>query len=144
MCNSGEKVNARMYEPTRALISDFFPEILSKDSISLDHDDSTTSERFSDTGHFESHEVSNNHEELDSNNDPRKILSDIRRKNLNININFLEGRFDALKLLVEDKLDVLVVTETNIDASYPTSQFTIKGKIATNMEAGFLFTYESI
>ena len=65
--------------------------------------------------------------------DPRVILSDIRRKNLNrpiighININFLESKFDALKLLIEDILDILVVTETKIDASYPTAQFEING-----------------
>ena len=65
--------------------------------------------------------------------DPSVILSDIRRKNLNrpiighININFLESKFDALKLLIEDILDILVVTETKIDASYPTAQFEING-----------------
>ena len=65
--------------------------------------------------------------------DPRIILRDIKKKNLNrpiighININFLESKFEALKLLIEDILDVLVVTETKIDASYPTSQFEING-----------------
>ena len=149
MCNSGEDLNALVCtnQPAHtdtpeivisdnhndSFISEFFPEILSEDSKSLDHDDSSASEIFSDNGHFESHKVSNNNEELDLNNDPFKILSDIRRKNLNrpiighININFLEGKFEALKHLVEDNLDVLVVTETKIDASYPTSQFAIKG-----------------
>ena len=68
-----------------------------------------------------------NCERLDLCEDPSIILSDIRRKNLNrpiighININFLESKFEALKLLIENILDVLVVTETKIDESYPTS-----------------------
>ena len=77
--------------------------------------------------------TSNKHNDFDLDNNPSKVLSEIRRKNLNrpivghININFLEVKFDALKLLIEDKLDVLVITETKIDDSYPTSQFEIKG-----------------
>ena len=57
----------------------------------------------------------------------------MRRKNLNrpiighININFLESKFEALKLLIENILNVLVVTETKIDESYPTSQLEING-----------------
>ena len=57
----------------------------------------------------------------------------MRRKNINrpiighINIICLENKFEADKLLIEDIIDVLVVTETKIDASYPTSQFEING-----------------
>ena len=74
-----------------------------------------------------------NCERLDLCEDPSIIISEIRRKNLNspiighININFLQTRFEALKLLIENILDVLVVTETKIDESYHTSQFEING-----------------
>ena len=65
--------------------------------------------------------------------DPRVTLSKIRRNNLSrviighININHLAGKFENLTYLIKDKLDVLVITETKIDESYPTSQFIIEG-----------------
>ena len=65
--------------------------------------------------------------------DPSKILSQLRSKTLSrpiighININFLEGKFEALKSLIKHTLDIFVVTETKIDESYPTSQFKIEG-----------------
>ena len=74
-----------------------------------------------------------NCERLDLCEDSSIILSDIRRKNLNrpiighINIHFLESKFEALELLIENILDVLVVTETKIEESYPKSQFEING-----------------
>ena len=80
-------------------------------------------------GNSEIQENPENCERLDLCEDLSIILSDIRRKSLNrpiighININLLESKFEALKLLIEDILDVLVVTETKIDALYPTCQF---------------------
>ena len=65
--------------------------------------------------------------------DPSKILSQCRSKNLSrhiirhININFLESKFEALKSLIKDTLDIFVVTETKIDESYTTSPFKIEG-----------------
>ena len=97
-----------------------------------DHSDSLLVETFPNLECVECSNTSNNYDESDSEN-PSKVLREIRRKNINrvvighININFLEGKFDALKLLIEDKVDVLVVTETKIDDSYPTSQFEIRG-----------------
>ena len=67
------------------------------------------------------------------NNDPCVILSKIRKKNLNrviighIYINHLAGKFEDLKYLIKDKLDVLVITETKFDDSYPSSQSIIEG-----------------
>ena len=74
-----------------------------------------------------------NYENLNQGKDPRKILNLIKSKNIyrpiigHININFLEGKFEALKLLVESAIDILVVSETKIDASYPVAQFKING-----------------
>ena len=65
--------------------------------------------------------------------DPSKILSELRGKNLNrpiighININLLESKFEALESLIKDTLDVLVVTETKIDESYPLPSLSLKG-----------------
>ena len=61
--------------------------------------------------------------------DPHVILSNIRKKNLNkvilghLNINHLSGKFEDLRYVIKDKMDVLVLTETKIDDSYPTSHF---------------------
>ena len=74
-----------------------------------------------------------NYENLNQGKDPRKILNQIKSKNIyspiigHIHINFLEGKFEALKLLVESAIDILVVSETKIDASYLVAQFKSNG-----------------
>ena len=56
--------------------------------------------------------------------DPHVILSNIRKKNLNkvilghLNINHLSGKFEDLRYVIKDKMDVLVLTETKIEDSY--------------------------
>ena len=44
-----------------------------------------------------------------------------------MNINTLENKFEALKLIVKDKLDILVLVETKLDDSFPENQFIIEG-----------------
>ena len=44
-----------------------------------------------------------------------------------LNINFIENKFEALVSLVKDKLDIIMISETKIDESFPESQFTIEG-----------------
>ena len=44
-----------------------------------------------------------------------------------LNINFLENKFEALESLVEGKVDILLISETKIDASFPLNQFILKG-----------------
>ena len=44
----------------------------------------------------------------------------------NLNINSISNKFDQLKLLVRGKVDILVITETKLDSTFPTSQFLIK------------------
>ena len=61
------------------------------------------------------------------------MLSNLRKRNPNkviigsININFLAGQFEAIKGFIKSKLDILVLQETKIDSTYPTSQFLIEG-----------------
>ena len=43
----------------------------------------------------------------------------------NLNKNSISNRFDQLKLFVQGKVDILVVTETELDSAFPTSQFMI-------------------
>ena len=60
-------------------------------------------------------------------------LSEIRKNSKdkliigNLNINSLSNKFDQLKMIVQGKLDILVITETKLDDSFPLSQFNIEG-----------------
>ena len=46
---------------------------------------------------------------------------------LNININSLSSKFDDLKVLISGMFDILIITETKVDDTYPISQFHIDG-----------------
>ena len=65
--------------------------------------------------------------------DPFTTLKNIKANNVNrlvigeINVNGLQNKIDALKLLVIDHLDILVIIETKLDSSFPTAQFMIDG-----------------
>ena len=84
------------------------------------------------------------------------MLDKIRTKNFdrliiaNLNINSLPSKFDQLKLLIQGKIDILIITETKLDDSFPTEQFTISGYskpyslIETVMEEELLYTLEKI
>ena len=65
--------------------------------------------------------------------DPSVILKNLREKNPNkpiigqININFLEKKFEPLLIFVKDKIDILMISETKLDDTFPFNQFAIKG-----------------
>ena len=50
-------------------------------------------------------------------------------KNLlgHLNTNSTVGKFDYLKVLIDNNIDILVLTETKIDSSFPNAQFRIDG-----------------
>ena len=60
-------------------------------------------------------------------------LNDLRIKNVNrivigyININSITNKFDMLFDRLDNNIDILMISETKIDESFPTSQFCIKG-----------------
>ena len=60
-------------------------------------------------------------------------LSNLRRRNIgrlifaHININSIRYKFDQLVYGVKGKVDVLMITETKLDDSFPTMQFNIEG-----------------
>ena len=64
---------------------------------------------------------------------PELILNELRAKNADrliiarLNINFIYQKFEALKSLVHDKIDVLMISETKLDDSFPLQQFVIEG-----------------
>ena len=66
--------------------------------------------------------------------------------NLIININSVKSKFDQLKVVIGKNLDVLVLIETKIDSTFPTSQFEINGfskqyKLDRNINGGGILIY---
>ena len=45
----------------------------------------------------------------------------------NLNINSTSNKFDNLKLIIQGKIDILVITETKTDSTFPLNQFAIHG-----------------
>ena len=43
----------------------------------------------------------------------------------NLNINAINNKFEQLKHIIKNSVDVLVVTETKLDSSFPNGQFSI-------------------
>ena len=70
--------------------------------------------------------------DLDEPCDTPSILNKLKLKNVNrlvigrLNINSLPGKFDQLKVVIENNVDILIVTETEIDSSFSSSQFMIE------------------
>ena len=68
-----------------------------------------------------------------SETDVFSTLRNIRLKNINriifatLNINSISGKFDQLKCIITGNIDVLVITETKLDDSFPTNQFNLEG-----------------
>ena len=58
----------------------------------------------------------------------------------NLNINTINNKFEQLKYITKNNIDVLIVTETKLDSSFPSGQFLIDGllnrfvEIETKME----------
>ena len=79
-------------------------------------------------------------------------LRDIRIKNIGrvivatLNINSIAGKFEQLKFLVTNNIDVLILTETKIDNSFPERQFIIDGyskpyRLDINSHGGVIIIY---
>ena len=60
------------------------------------------------------------------------LLLEIRKKNpnkliiANLNVNSIPNKFEQLKVFVQDKVDILVITESKLDSSFPITQFIIR------------------
>ena len=65
----------------------------------------------------------------------KKALTDIRISNMNklifgyLYINSLKNKFDLLSEQVKGSIDILMVSETKLDDSFPKGQFLIEGSI---------------
>ena len=75
----------------------------------------------------------NNKENENKKLNPYNILKGIRVANINrliigqLNINSLRNKFEALKETIKGNLDILIITETKLDDSFPINQFIING-----------------
>ena len=80
------------------------------------------------------------------------ILNKFRTRNPNkpiigqININFLEKKFEPLLSLVKDKVDVLMISETKLDSTFPSAQFAMEGycepfRLDRNCHGGGIMIY---
>ena len=65
--------------------------------------------------------------------DPVEILDDLNNKNkdkiviAHLNINHVVNKFEALASIVKDRVHVLLLSETKLDAPFPNGQFLIEG-----------------
>ena len=63
--------------------------------------------------------------------DTVEYLNELRLKKINklvichLNINLLSKKFNQLKLIIKNKIGILLITETKLDSSFPDSQFII-------------------
>ena len=65
--------------------------------------------------------------------DAYELLNEIRIRNLSniiiglLNVNSICDKYDGIKLLIPGNVDIMILVETKLDNSYPTSQFKIDG-----------------
>ena len=80
------------------------------------------------------------------------FLNTLRIENINrliighININSIRNKFELLKEQIQGKIDILMVSETKLDNSYPTNQFMIEGfgtpyRLDRNKNGGGIMLY---
>ena len=83
---------------------------------------------------------------------PYNILNDLRLKNDNriifahLNINSIRNKIDMVSDLIKGSIDILLISETKIDNTFPTSQFEIPGftspyRLDRSEHAGGLLLY---
>ena len=67
---------------------------------------------------------------FDESCDTPLLLQNLKLKNTDrfilghLNLNSVVGKFDHLKVLIEYNIDILVLTKTKIDSSFPNAQLT--------------------
>ena len=70
---------------------------------------------------------------LEHETDPKEMLKGLKEKHrdrpviAHININFLDPKFEPLQEMIKNNVDILLVSETKIDDSFPEGRFFIEG-----------------
>ena len=65
--------------------------------------------------------------------DPSDILKKLRNTNINrlvtahLNINHVLGKFDQLEQIIQDNIDILILSETKLDKTFSSNMFNIDG-----------------
>ena len=96
---------------------------------------------------------SNDHVNVDSSSYFGDQMSSLRKKNLNrlilarLNINTIRNKFDQLVNGIKGNIDVLMISETKLDDSFPSMQFLIEGygpsyRLDRNSHGGGILVYE--
>ena len=71
--------------------------------------------------------------QINENDDPKSLLQNLRAKHrdrpiiAHLNINFLDPKFDPLQDIIKDNVDILLVSETKLDDTFPSGRFFIEG-----------------
>ena len=84
--------------------------------------------------------------------EPHQALENIRRRNINrlifaqLNINSLRNKFESLQRMINKNIDVLLISETKIDSSFPSAQFYLEGyatpyRLDRNANGGGILLY---
>ena len=84
--------------------------------------------------------------------DPKEVLKNLRLKNVNrlicaqLNINSLRNKFNSLVDIINKNIDILMISETKLDPSFPNGQFHIHGfsepyRFDRNGNGGGIFLY---
>ena len=87
-------------------------------------------------------------------NDPLNFLKTLKLTNVNriiigqLNINSLRNKYGPLHALIRGNVDILVITETKLDESFPNSQFALEGyqtplRLDRNSEGGGIMICQS-
>ena len=63
-----------------------------------------------------------------------------------LNINSIRNKFEALKFIIDNNIDIFLISETKLDDSFPSAQFLIKGfsapyRFDRNSKGGGLLFY---
>ena len=84
--------------------------------------------------------------------EPHQAFENIRRRNINrlifaqLNINSLRNKFESLQHMINKNIDVLLISETKIDSSFPSAQFHLEGyptpyRLDRNANGGGILLY---
>ena len=98
------------------------------------------------------HDLENSMVSDNDNESTSYLLKQLRQKNWkkiiigHLNINSIRNKFDLLADLIKGNIDIMVISETKIDESFPTSQFSITGysppyRLDRNNQGGGLLLY---
>ena len=79
------------------------------------------------------HSVETSQSESNDTFDPKIELRNLRLKNHNrlicahLNINSVRNKFELLINIIKDIIDILMISETKLDSSFPKGQFQLHG-----------------